>query len=106
MRIALVVAVALIALAPAAGRANSQARCAFLHMQIAHVEAPEARADQLNNDLWKERFHKHLAYLKTQRKECPGWSDSEIAAQQMRELLKLAARGALTFFTMGMGGPW
>jgi hypothetical protein len=102
MRIALVLAVALIALAPAAGWANPEARCQHLHLQIAHFEAQMERADQLGSDLWEDRFRDHLAELKSQRKSCPGFSDSEIAAQQMRELLKLAARGALTFFTMGM----
>lgn len=102
MRIALVVAVALIALAPVAGWANPQARCQHIHLQIAHFEAQAERADQLGSDLWEDRFKDHLADLKSQRKACPGFSDSEIAAQQMRELLKLAARGAITFFTMGM----
>ena len=102
MRIALVVAVALIALAPAAGWANPQARCQHIHLQIAHFEAQAERADQLGSDVWEGRFKDHLSDLKSQRKACPGFSDSEIAAQQMRELLKLAARGAITFFTMGM----
>ena len=102
MRIALVLAVALIALAPAASWANPQARCRHIHMKIAHFEAQAERAHQLGSDLWEDRFRDHLVDLKSQRKSCPGFSDSEIAAQQMRELLKLAARGALMFFTMGM----
>ena len=102
MRIALVLAVALIALAPAAGWANTQARCVHIQHKIAHFEAQAERAEQLGSDLWADRFRDQLADLKSQRKSCPGFSDSEIAAQQMRELLKLAARGALTFFTMGM----
>ena len=48
------------------------------------------------------RFRDHLADLKDERKSCPGYSDAEIAAQQMRELMRLAAWGALKFFTMGM----
>jgi hypothetical protein len=102
MRIALVLAVALIALAPAAGWANPQARCQHLNLQIAHFEAQAERAEQLGSDLWEERFRDHLADLKRERKSCPGFSDAEVAAQQMRELLELAARGAITFFTMGM----
>jgi hypothetical protein len=78
------------------------ARCEHIHLQIAHFEAQAERADQLGNDLWEDRFSDHLADLKSQRKACPGFSDSEVAARQMRELLKLAARGAVTFFTMGM----
>ncbi len=102
MRIALVLAVVLLALAPAAGWANPQARCQNLNLQIAHFEAQAERAEKLGSDLWEDRFRDHVADLKDERKSCPGYSDAEVAAQQMRELLKLAARGALTFFTMGM----
>jgi hypothetical protein len=102
MRIALVLAVSLIVLAPAAGSANPKARCEHLNLQIAHFEAQMARADQLDSDLWADRFSDHLDDLKSQRKSCPGYSDSEIAAKQMRELFELAARGAISFFTMGM----
>jgi hypothetical protein len=78
------------------------ARCENIHLQIAHFEAQAKRADELGNDVWKDRFGDHVADLKSQRKACPGFSDAEVAARQMRELLKLAARGAVTFFTMGM----
>lgn len=81
---------------------HAAARCEHIHLQIAHFEAQAERADQLGSDLWEERFRDHLADLKTQRKACPGFSDSEVAARQMRELLMLAARGAATFFTLGM----
>ena len=102
MRIALILAAALLVLAPAASWANPKARCEYLNLQIAHFESQMARADQLGNDLWEDRFDNHLDELKNQRKSCPGYSDREIAAQQMRELFELAARGALKFFTMGM----
>lgn len=78
------------------------ARCESIHLQIAHFEAQAKRADQLGSDLWEDRFRDHLAELKDERKSCPGYSDAEIAAQQMRELMKLAAWGALKFFTMGL----
>jgi hypothetical protein len=81
---------------------NLVARCENIHLQIAHFEAQAERAEQSGNDLWEERFRDHLADLESQRKSCPGFSDSEVAARQMRELLELAARGALTFFTFGM----
>jgi hypothetical protein len=103
MRIVFVTAMVALLLAPSIGWATSPGRCQQLNHRIAHFEAMESRADQLDNDLWADRFHDHLATLKSERKSCPGYSDSEIAAAQMRELLKLAARGAITFFTMGMG---
>jgi hypothetical protein len=103
MRIALVMIVTSLLLAPALASATSPGRCRQLNHRIGHFEAMEQRADQLGNDIWKDRFHEHLASLKAERKTCPGYSDSEVAAAQMRELLKLAAQGAITFFTMGMG---
>jgi hypothetical protein len=103
MRIAFAIALVALLLAPGISWATSPGRCRQLNHRIAHFEAMEARADQLGNDLWEDRFHDHLAALKSERKSCPGYSDSEVAAAQMRELLRLAARGAITFFTMGMG---
>ena len=40
--------------------------------------------------------------LEERREErCPGYGDSTEAAQALQRLIELAAKGALTFFTMG-----
>jgi len=102
MRIALLAAVALVCLVPLAGSAENPARCEYLATQIAHFEGMSARAEELDNDVWQQRFDSHLSELKQRQKACPGHSDSEVAARQFRELAKLAAKGAARFFTLGM----
>jgi hypothetical protein len=102
MRTALAVLLLATSLAPLAARAESS-ECRHLNTQISFFEGRMARADELDNGVWQDRFDEPLDELVDRRKQrCPGYSDSEIAAQQMQQLLKLAARGAVTFFTMGM----
>ena len=89
--------------APAAARARGSSECRYLNQKIDHFETLEERARTLENDLWVDRIHDHLDNLRERRSQsCPGYSDSDVAARQMQELLKLAARGAITFFTLGM----
>ncbi|MDH3520949.1 MAG: hypothetical protein OEM49_10885 [Myxococcales bacterium] len=95
-------ALLLLLLAPSGAAADEQARCRYYEVQIAHFETMSKRADALENDEWVDRLDTHLSSLKQSQKSCPGHSDSEVAARQMQELFKLAARGAVTFFTMGM----
>ena len=90
-------------LAPAVARAGGSSECRYLNQKIDHFERLEERARTLENDLWVDRIHDHLEDLRERRSQsCPGYSDSEVAARQMQQLLKLAAKGAVTFFTMGM----
>lgn len=104
MRIAVAVAVVWMWIGPSAAWAGS-AECRYLDQKIAHFQAQEVRAEQLDNELWQTRFADHIEELKNRRSgSCPGYSAREQAAEtarQFNELLKLAARGALTYFTMG-----
>ena len=102
MRIGIVFTLAWLLLAPTVAWAESPARCEHLNFQVAHFEAQEARAEQLGSDLWADRFGDHLNELKERRRSCPGYSDSDVAMRQMKELMDLAARGAISFFTWGM----
>jgi len=90
-------------LVPAAALARSGNECRHLNQKIDHFERLEERARALDNDLWVDRIHDHLEHIRERRSHtCPGYSDSDVAAQQMQQLLKFAAKGAVTFFTMGM----
>jgi hypothetical protein len=103
MRIAFLAALALALLVPLAGSAENPARCQYIATQIKYFDDMAQRAESLGNDVWVQRFDQHLSELKQRQKACPGYSDSEVAARQFQELAKLAARGALRFFTLGMG---
>jgi hypothetical protein len=90
-------------LAPTAARAGGSGECRYLSQKIDHFERLEERARTLENDLWVDRIQDHLDQLRERRSQsCPGYSDSDVAARQMQQLLKFAAKGAVTFFTMGM----
>jgi hypothetical protein len=83
-------------------RPQGSSECRYLTSQIEFFEARVDRAQELRNALWEDRLESHLAGLKRQREDsCPGYSDSEVASQAFQRLLELAAKGALTFFTMG-----
>jgi hypothetical protein len=104
MRIALVLAVAALLAAPAAAYdlAQGTAECQRLNFQISHFESMAARAGQLDNALWEQRFDDHVDLLKQRRSQvCPGYSANDELMRQITELLKLAGQGALTFFTLG-----
>lgn len=96
----LAICVSLVATAAAA----DPLQCKNLKRQVDHFEMLRDRADAADSALWQQRFDQQLAYLKNQRRHI-GCRDKtaalEAALAQMRELMKLAAEGALTFFTGG-----
>jgi hypothetical protein len=100
----LLLGIALLApgLASAEGGQGS-AECRHLTNQIDFFETRLETAEQLGNQLWEERLAGHLDGLRERRAtRCPEYSDSAQAMKQLEELLALAAKGAATFFTMGM----
>jgi membrane-bound lytic murein transglycosylase MltF len=103
MRLALVLAVTVALLAPAvAGARNSPVECQHIAQQLVHFDAMKQRAAQLDNPLWVQRFKAHIAELEDrQAAACPDQSAALESAKQLRDLMKLAAEGALTFFTFG-----
>jgi hypothetical protein len=83
-------------LAPAAATAQAagSAECRYL--------TSLERAEQLDNEVWQERIASHVERLSERRREqCPGYGDGDAARAAFTELVDLAARGALSFFTMG-----
>jgi hypothetical protein len=107
MRAVLIAALCLVGFTTAAA-ANPPLReplqCQFFDRQIAHYEMMRDRAVSLESKLWKERFDAHLAKLNQFRlsQGCPDRSGAAEFARLLKELMKIAAQGAVTFFTMGM----
>jgi hypothetical protein len=92
--------------APTAQGANAHpAECARLARQIDHFEGMQERAQQLGNELWVERTQQHVALLREQQKErCPDDASDNAAKQAwyaFMNLLKVAGKAALTYFTFG-----
>jgi LPS sulfotransferase NodH len=98
-----IVGLVLIWLAPAVAAAQpGSAECRYLTQQIEHFEGRLERAGQLDNEVWQERLASHVDRLSERRRaQCPGYGDGEAARQAFTQLVDLAARGALSFFTMG-----
>jgi hypothetical protein len=90
--------------AASAQRFEEPLQCRMFDRQIAHFEMMRARAVKIDSDLWKERFDNHLAKLEQHRlsQGCPDKSGAEKLARFIKDLMRLAAQGAITFFTMGM----
>jgi hypothetical protein len=102
MRILPAVLVMLALLTPGVGFAENPSECRYLNTQIAFFEARASKAGALDNDLWEDRMQEQIAGLKEQRsKRCPGYSPSEEAMRAFTDLMKIGAKGAATFFTMG-----
>lgn len=84
---------------------GSPAECARRHKQIAHFESQLERAEALDNALWEDRLSQHVDYLKAmQAQRCPDDVDDEgakAAAAAFAQMLKLAGKAALTYFTFG-----
>jgi len=88
--------------AAATAQAAGSAECRYLTTQITHFEGRLERAEQLDNEVWQERMGSHIERLSERRREqCPGYGDGDAARAAFTELVDLAARGALSFFTMG-----
>ncbi len=106
MRIPALLGLCMLLLHPAAALAGSPAQCARLMRQVKHYEEMSDRAAARDNEMWETRMNTQVEVVKTQLlAKCPDWVHDDRAAReaarQFAEFLKLAARVALTFFTMG-----
>jgi hypothetical protein len=104
MRLAAALLLAHVLLLPLAAQAQrgNVAQCNHLAHELVHFDSMRARAKQLDNAMWVDRIDQHIKDLEQRQSEiCPDQFSAAQAAQQFRDLVLLAARGALTFFTMG-----
>jgi len=86
--------------------ASDPSDCGRLMHQINHFEGMVDRAEALGRDDWAEKTQRHVDVLETRLADrCPAYSardEQQEAARQMALLLKLAAKAATKFFTLGM----
>ena len=105
MRLALVAASCLALLVPAAGSAvkpRNPGTCMRIAHQLVHYDAMKARAAELENEMWVERFEAHIESLEDHfAAKCPEQAAEQKSIQQLAALLKTAGRVALSFFTLG-----
>ena len=63
------------------------------------------RARVLENDDWALKMQNHVDLLRgVQAARCPNDVPVDTTAEALKQLLKLAAKGAITYFTFGAGG--
>ena len=78
------------------------AECSRLRRQVDHFSNMQARAVALEHELWKERLAKHLELLRgMQAARCPQDLPPDSVAEAFKTLMQLAAKGAMTYFSMG-----
>ena len=99
----LLLGIALVLPAVAGARPQGSAECRHLTTQIDFFALRLGRAQELDNQLWQDRLKTHLDQLIQERaSKCEGYSDSDQAWEALDKLIQLAAKGAVTFFTLGM----
>ncbi len=89
---------------PAAAQAQSQesAECRHLTSQIDYFAVQLGRAQAVENEVWEARLEEHLdGLIENRAARCEGYSDSDQAWEALEKLIELAAKGAVTFFTLG-----
>jgi len=88
--------------APAGAATNSPAACVNLAHQLVHYDTMRERAADADNGMWLARIDQQIDALESQlSSRCPDEARRVRNDQQLAELLRLAAQGAITFFTMG-----
>ena len=81
------------------------AECSRLRRQVDHFQTMHSRATVLENEFWAERLENHIERLRgLQAARCPGDLPEDEIAKAFAVLMKLAVKGAVTYFTLGMGG--
>jgi hypothetical protein len=81
------------------------AECSRLARQIDHFESMQLRAKELDNQLWIDRTQDHVGMLRgMQAARCPDDVPVDSTAEAFKQLVALAARAALTYFTFGAAG--
>ena len=81
------------------------AECARLRRQVDHYIGMQQRAAALEDEMWIERIGHHVQLLRArQAARCPQDLPVDTTAEAFKQLLELAAKGALTYFTFGAAG--
>ena len=81
------------------------AECARLRRQIDQYTMMLERAGTLESEMWASRMQQQIALLRgIQAGRCPNDVPVDRVAEAMLELMKLAAKGAVAYFTFGVGG--
>ncbi|HJO22007.1 MAG: hypothetical protein QF890_04975 [Myxococcota bacterium] len=81
------------------------AECARLRRQIDHVAGMQSRANHLGNSHWEQRIGEQVGLFRgIQAARCPNDVPVDEVSEALVQLLKLAAKGAATYFTFGMAG--
>ena len=103
MKILLVIATgAALLLSAGAAVAGNPSECARYRRQINHYQGMAQRAQDLDNELWTVRTQEHVGKLLAMQKErCPEDVPVNTTLIAFERMLKLAAKAAVTYFTMG-----
>jgi hypothetical protein len=102
MRFAIALATLAAISAPGLAVAGSPAQCGQLTRQIEHYEDMAERARLADNQMWIDGMEQHVAVLKKHRKEgCDAFAEDDQAMAAFGQFLKLAAKGAVHYFTFG-----
>lgn len=97
----LALAIGLSVLMPTTASAGT-VECRRLTRRIEHFTGMAERARELDNEMWEERTEQHLDLLTARRAaHCPEYAKDDSAMRALAALMKLAARAALTYFTLG-----
>ena len=81
------------------------AECARLRRQIDHFTYMLERAEALDSAEWSERMEQQVELLRgIQAARCPNDVPVDTAAEAFAQLMKLAAKGAVAYFTFGAAG--
>ncbi|MDJ0848742.1 MAG: hypothetical protein QNK04_10215 [Myxococcota bacterium] len=81
------------------------AECARLRRQIDHFTGMMLRAEAAENELWVERMGLHLERLQTQQAaRCPNDIPVDTTGEAFKQLIKIAAKAAVAYFTFGAAG--
>jgi hypothetical protein len=102
MRTAFAVA-ALAALALARSAAAGPAQCQQLDRQILHYQGMAERADRLGSEMWEDRTQDQVDRLMERRVAagCPVPVKDSKMGEAFMQILKLAGKAALAYFTFG-----
>ena len=81
------------------------AECSRLRRQVDHYIGMQRRAVALDDEMWEDRVGHHIQMLRAvQAARCPQDLPVDTTAEAFKELLRLATKGALTYFTFGAAG--
>ncbi len=81
------------------------AECARLRREIDHFAGMMLRAESAENELWVERMGLHMERLLAQQAaRCPNDVPVDTTAEAFKQLIKIAAKAAVAYFTFGAAG--